>query len=132
MEEKWRSSEEEERQQEEEKFEIWAASDKRELQETWTHEQVVEATRQLADRQPDLEFQVKVDGISVRGAMADYGSKIHIARSGDRYVLLIEGTSLHFGKMVSPIELLQPAGLEEVVRYLLSRAEADNDNVPWD
>ena len=51
---KWQGQGGEERQQEEQKYEVWAASKKRGLQEQWTHEQVVTAAERLVEQQPNL------------------------------------------------------------------------------
>lgn len=107
--------ESEERQQEEEAMEIWAASEKRELQERWSSEQVAEATAALVEQKPDLEMKLKLNHISVKALLADFGENIHIARLGDRYVVLIEGDTFQFEKGVSPVELLRPDQLEDVL-----------------
>ncbi|GEN36321.1 DUF3900 domain-containing protein [Aneurinibacillus danicus] len=107
--------ESEERQQEEEAMEIWAASEKRELQERWSSEQVAEATAALVEQKPDLEMKLKLNHISVKALLADFGENIHIARLGNRYVVLIEGDTFQFEKGVSPVELLRPDQLEDVL-----------------
>ncbi|MED4731119.1 DUF3900 domain-containing protein [Aneurinibacillus migulanus] len=107
--------ESQERQQEEEAMEIWAASEKRELQQKWSNEQVVEAAAALVEQRPDLEMKLKLDHITVKALLADFGDSIHIAKLGDRYVVLIEGDGFEFEKGVSPIELLQPDELEDVI-----------------
>ncbi len=96
-------------------MEIWAASEKRELQERWSSEQVAEATAALVERKPDLEMKLKLNHISVKALLADFGENIHIARLGDRYVVLIEGDTFQFEKGVSPVELLRPDQLEDVL-----------------
>jgi hypothetical protein len=116
--------ESEERQREEEAIELWAASEKRELQEKWSHEQVVEATAALVEHKPDLEMKIKLDHISIKGLLADFGENIHIARLGDRYVLLIEGDTFQFEKGMSPIELLRPDELEDVLERMMQKQQA--------
>lgn len=106
------------RRQEEARLEIWAAGEKRELQERWNHEQVVEAAAQITELQPDWEMKFKLDGVSVRAKMEEYGKNVHIARMNGRYVVLIEGDSFQFEKSRSPIELLHPEELDEVVSRL--------------
>lgn len=103
-------------QQEKQQFDTWAAGEKRELQEKWSHEHVVEATKQIVELQPDLELKFRLDDILIKGHMDDYGNNIHIARMNGRYVVLIEGDSFQFDKGVSPIELLHPEEMDEVLR----------------
>jgi len=102
--------------QEKQQFDLWAAGEKRELQEKWTHEHVVEATKQIVELQPDLELKFRLDDVLIKGHMDDYGNNIHIARMNGRYVVLIEGDSFQFDKGVSPIELLHPEEMNEVLR----------------
>lgn len=133
MEAKWQDAHVEERQQEEQQFEVWAASDKRELQEKWTHEHVVEAAARIVEHQPELELKFKLGDVAVKGQMADYGQSIHIARLGGRYVVLIEGDSFQFDKGVSPIELLHPEDLSDVLRRIEQRVDlSSQDDTPWD
>lgn len=111
----------EEREQEAERFEIWAASEKRELQEKWTPALVMEATSRIAEVQPDLEMKFKLDSVQVRAKVTDYGNNIHIARFNGRYVLLVEGDSFEFEKGISPVELLHPEELEVVLEQIKSK-----------
>lgn len=115
----------EEREQEEKDLEIWAASEKRELQEKWTPSQVMDAANYLVEQKPDLEMRIKLDHISVKAQLADYGRKVHIARQGERYVILIEGDYLHFEKGVSPVELLRPDDLHAVIERMTQEEEND-------
>lgn len=107
--------------QEAREFELWAAGDKRQLQEKWTHEDVMGATAHIIEYQPDLELKFKVDDIAVRAKMSDYGDSIHIARMNGRYVLLIEGDHFQFEKGMSPIELLHPEDIEQVLARMRGR-----------
>lgn len=142
IEDKWQDQAGEEREQEEQSFEAWAYSEKREmLQEKWEHEQVVEAAAMLTEHKQDLEMKFKLDGVSVKGFLADYGSRIHIANENGRYVVLIEGDLFQFDKGVSPVELLKPESLDDVVRRIRAKpasdqgfeevAAADEDTPPW-
>lgn len=133
MEAKWQDAQVEERQQEEQQLEVWAASEKRELQEKWTHEHVAHAAAQIIEHQPDLELKFKLGDVAVRGMMANYGESIHIARMNGRYVVLIEGDSFQFDKGVSPIELLHPEDLGDVLRRMEQneRRPADEES-PWE
>jgi hypothetical protein len=107
--------ESEELEQLESAMEIWAASEKRELQERFDTEQVIEAAAQIVERTPDLELKMKMDHISVRGLLADFGDMIHLAKVGDKYVLLIEADSVVFEKGFSPVEFLKPDRIEDVI-----------------
>ncbi|WP_135552367.1 DUF3900 domain-containing protein [Paenibacillus cymbidii] len=112
-----------------ERLERWAYSDKRGLQEEWTHERVAEATAQLVELQPELELKLKLDHVVVRGKMADYGDRVHLARIGDQYAVVIVGDAFQFDKGVSPVELLQPEELEQVagrIRSLAKRRREDS------
>ncbi|WP_256759250.1 DUF3900 domain-containing protein [Cohnella sp. WQ 127256] len=104
--------------QEKQLFDVWAAGEKRDLQEKWTHEHVVEATKHIVELQPDLELKFKLDDVTIKGHMDDYGNNIHIARMNGRYIVLIEGDNFQFDKGVSPIELLHPEEMQEVLRRL--------------
>lgn len=108
-------------------FELWSASEKRELQELWAHERVLEAATRLTAYQPELELKLKLAGISVRGHMADYGKSIHLASHNGRYVVLIEGDNFEFEKGVSPVELLQPDDISVVLERLRKRAEEEEE-----
>lgn len=122
IEEKWEAAPEQEegRYEEEQSLEVWAASDKRELQERWTHEQVVEAAGQLIEQKPDLELRFKLGGVAVKGQLADYGSSIHLARHNGRYIAIIEGDAVQFEKGKSPIELLHPQELMDILGRIAS------------
>lgn len=113
--------------QEKQQFDVWAASEKRELQEKWTHEHVMEATSRIVEQQPELELKFKLDDVAIKAQMADYGERIHVARLNGRYVVLIEGDSFQFDKGVSPIELLQPEELADVLRRLQGRSRYEAD-----
>lgn len=119
--------------QEKQQFDVWAAGEKRELQEKWTHEHVMEAATRIVEVQPELELKFKLDDVLIKGHMADYGQNIHIARLNGRYVVIIEGDSFQFDKGVSPIELLHPEELEDVLRRVgQGKRESDNDDFPGD
>jgi hypothetical protein len=115
MEQKWQGQEDEERKKEEASLEVWAASEKRELQQKWDHEQVMEASTQLIDRKEDIDLKFKLDDVYIKGLLAQYGNQIHITRLNNRYVVLIEGESFQFEKGVSPVELLHPEDFHKVI-----------------
>jgi hypothetical protein len=106
-------------------FELWSASEKRELQQLWTHERVLEAAARLTAYQPELELKLKLDGIVVRGQMADYGKSIHLANFNGRYVVLIEGERFTFDRGITPIELLQPDDISVVLERMKQRRERE-------
>jgi hypothetical protein len=119
METEWQEKPAEAREQEERDIELWAASDKRELQEKWTPDQVMEASSYLVEQKPDLEMKFHIDHVLIKALLADYGRKLHIAKHGDRFVIMIEGASLNFDKGVSPVELLKPEDLHEVIERII-------------
>ncbi|TBL80321.1 DUF3900 domain-containing protein [Paenibacillus thalictri] len=118
------------REQEEKELELWAYGDQRELQEKWTPQQVVEAAAPLIEEKPDLELKLKLGHITVRGLLADYGDRVHIAKEGGRYVILIEGDELLFDRAVSPVELARPETLEATVRRIREKVEEES-SVPY-
>lgn len=131
-------------QQERQSFEVWAARDKRDLQETWGHEQVLEAAALLTEQKDDLELKFKLGGISVKALLADYGCRLHIARHNGKYVVLIEGDQFEFDKGMSPIELLSPEPIEQVIRRIgesdgnagadapqFTQSQYEGDKPPW-
>jgi hypothetical protein len=145
---KWQEDESSERREEENAVEVWAASEKRELQEWWTPEQVEVAAAALVEQKPDLQFSFKLDDVTVKGLLADFGAAIHFAKHNGRYVVVIEGDAFQFEKGMSPVELVQPLDLVDVMPRIGSRKPAEdadsgysytpagesptnNDDVPW-
>jgi len=128
----------EERIREEEAIELMTASPKRELAERWEHETVMEAMHIITDRQPEVEMKFKLDYMQVKALLADYGTKVHIARANDRYLILLEGESLQFEKGISPVEFLKPRSLKEIVQEIERRGmdvpqsnNNEDDLPPW-
>lgn len=112
-------------QQEAETYEAWAASEKRELQERWDHQTVVEATQRIVEFQPELDMKFRIDDTFVKAKLSEYGNRVHIARMGNRYVVLLEGDSFQFDRDFSPVELLQPEDFEDVVERIRNRPEEE-------
>jgi hypothetical protein len=110
--------ESEEKEKVEQALEAWAASPKRELQERWSDEQVLEASSCIIEQTPDIELKFKLDHISVKGLLADFGENVHIAKINDKYVVLLEGDYLQFEKNVSPVEMLKPGELTMILEKL--------------
>lgn len=110
--------ESEEREQLENAMEIWAASEKRELQERFEPEQVIEAAAQLIEHTPELELKMKLDHVSVKGLLADYGDSIHLAKLNGKYVLIIEADAVTFEKGFSPVEFAKPDEIGTVVERI--------------
>ncbi len=161
MEDKWQDAPEStERREEENAIEVWASSEKRDIQEYWTHEQVAAASAALVEQKPDLSFSFKLDSVTMKGLLADFGTAFHFAKHNGRYVVVIEGDSFQFDKGMSPVELLQPPDLTDILDVIgthrrereempppqteleasLNRAQSDdthgndsssNDDVPW-
>jgi hypothetical protein len=113
--------ESQEREQFEGAMEIWAASEKRELQEHFETEQVMEAAAQIIEHTPELELKMKLDHVSVKGLLADFGDTIHLAKVNGKYVLMVEADSVIFEKGFSPIEFLRPDTLENVIGKILRK-----------
>ncbi|XJZ28758.1 DUF3900 domain-containing protein [Bacillota bacterium Lsc_1132] len=110
--------ESEEREQLENAMEIWAASEKRELQERFDTEQVIEAAAQIVEHSPELELKMKLDHVSVRGLLSDYGDTVHLAKINEKYVLMVEADTILFEKGFSPIEFVRPDDLERVIEKI--------------
>ncbi|MDF2963898.1 MAG: hypothetical protein K0S39_5633 [Paenibacillus sp.] len=113
------------REKELEEMELWAHSEQRELQEKWSHEQVMEASSIMIEQKPDIEMKLKVGHMSVRALLADFGDRLHIAKIGERYVVVIEGEGLMFDKGILPVELLQPEPLEQIMAKLQQKSEEE-------
>jgi hypothetical protein len=111
--------------QEMKELELWSCSEKRELQEKWTPAQVVEMAAPLIENKPDLEMVLKMGHITVKGLLADYGDRVHLAKEGGRYIIMIEGDGLMFDRTVSPVELAAPESLDDVVERIKRKAEED-------
>ncbi len=107
-----------ERQAFEEAMEIWESSEKRDIQERLTTEQVVEATAQIVEHTPDAELQMKVGNTTVKGLLADFGENLHLAKVNGRYVLVVEAESIQFEKGFSPIEFHKPDDLHRLVERI--------------
>ncbi|MFK2826798.1 DUF3900 domain-containing protein [Bacillus sp. B190/17] len=107
-----------ERAQFEEAMEIWAESPKRELQERFSTEEIVEAATRMVEHTPELELKMKLDHMGVHAMLSDFGESIHLAKLGDRYVVLMEADSVIFEKGFSPIEFHKPEELDEVVERI--------------
>ncbi|OZI13685.1 hypothetical protein CEW92_00130 [Bacillaceae bacterium SAS-127] len=105
-------------QQFEEAMEVWADSPKRELQERFTTDEVVEASARMVEHTPELELKMKLDHMGVNAMLSDFGESVHLAKLGDRYVLLMEADSIVFEKGFSPIEFHKPDELHEVIEKI--------------
>ncbi len=143
---KWQEETGTERSEEENAVEVWAASEKRELQEWWSPEQVETAAAALVEQKPDLPFTFKLGGVTVKGLLSDFGDSVRFAKHNGRYVAVIEGDAFQFEKGMSPVELLQPMELEDVIPLIGTKAQANeeasgrydeeaaaggDDGVPW-
>ncbi len=150
MEDKWQDDQGHLRKEEEEAVEIWAASDKRELLERWTPEQVFAASAVLVEQKEDLALSFKLGGVQVKGLLSDFGKSLHFARHNGRYVAVLEGDFFQFERGISPVELIHPPELEEVMKVIgteesgtavpqgddatgqsQAAASAEDDDVPW-
>ena len=60
----------------------------------------------------------KLDAVSIKGPLTDFGQAIHFATYNGRYIALIEGDAFQFDRSMSPVELLQPPDLLEVLELV--------------
>lgn len=127
---KWQEENSTERREEENAVEVWAASEKRDLQEWWPQEQVEVAAAALVEIKPDLPFTFKLDSVTIKALLADFGASIHIAKHNGRYVAVIEGDAFQFDKGMSPVELLQPQELTELLPIIGTGKPAAAEFVP--
>ncbi|WP_456279316.1 DUF3900 domain-containing protein [Bacillus sp. AK128] len=102
-------------------MEVWASSPKRELQERFSTEQVIEAASQITEHTPEIGLSLKLDHLQVKGMLSDFGENVHIAKINGRYVILLEGDSIMFEKGYSPLELLKPDDLHHVIEKIQSK-----------
>jgi hypothetical protein len=124
---KWQEETSSERSEEENAVEVWAASEKRELQEWWSQEQVETAAAALVEQKPDLPFSFKLGGVTVKGLLSDFGNSLRFAKHNGRYIAVIEGDFFQFEKGMSPVELLQPMELVDVIPLIGTKVEQQED-----
>ncbi|RCX23597.1 uncharacterized protein DUF3898 [Fontibacillus phaseoli] len=129
VENKWPDETQEERQQVEKELELWAASEKRDIQAKWEPQQVAEAAERIVEIKPEIELKFRIGDTLVKGRLGDFGDQIHIARLNGRYAVILEGNSFTFDKAFSPVELLQPDSFEEVTQRILEK-KPDEDDLP--
>ena len=110
---------------EEEYMEAWANTPKRELQEKWSTEQVKEVSHLLIEQVPDLELKFKLDHISIKALLSDFGDNIHISKVKDKFVLLVEGDLFSFEKGFSPVEFLKPEQLQNVIKKIVAKEDLE-------
>ncbi|WP_209122264.1 DUF3900 domain-containing protein [Alkalihalobacillus sp. BA299] len=96
-------------------MEVWATSPKRELQEQWSSEQVMEASYHLVEQIPELDLSFKLDHMAVKALLSDFGVNVHIGKQNGRYYVLLEGDRLEFGKGASPVEFLRPNEMKDII-----------------
>lgn len=125
---KWQDETGTERSEEVNAVEVWAASEKRDLQEWWSQEQVEHASAALVEQKPDLPFSFKLDAVTVKGLLSDFGGSIHFAKHNGKYVVVIEGDGFQFEKGMSPVELLQPRDLTEILPIIGTHRPAEDDD----
>ena len=105
----------------EEELEQWAITPKRELHERLSTEQIVEATSQITEHAPEVELKMKLDHVSLKALLADFGETIHLAKVNGRYVLVIEAENIQFDKSFSPIEFHKPDHLMTVIEKVVNK-----------
>lgn len=102
-------------------MELWATSEKRELQERLDTHQVMEAAAHIVEHTPDAELKMKLGETEIKGLLADFGENIHLAKVNGRYVALIEAESILFEKGASPIEFHKPGDLHGIIEKINSK-----------
>lgn len=106
-------------------METWADKEERELKETWTTEQVQEASSVFVERSEDLELKLNLDHIFVKALLSDFGDHIHFSKVNGRYILMIEGDAITFNKTgYSPVEFLKPDDFDTVVERLRKKLKS--------
>ncbi|TVP83839.1 MAG: DUF3900 domain-containing protein [Alkalicoccus sp.] len=115
----------EERIAEEEVLEAWANTEERTLQERWEEEQVKEVALPILEKNPDVKLRLKLDHLKIDALLEDFGQNLHIARVGERYVVLLEGEYFSFDKEASPVEFLQPDSLDNITARMKARYEEE-------
>lgn len=110
-----------------EEVELWACSEKRDIQEKWDAAQVKEAASVMIEAQPEIEMKMKLGHMSIRALLADFGDTFHIAKLGDRYVVVLEGDHFQFDRGISPVELLAPEPLDSLVHRLMEREREEQE-----
>ena len=91
--------------------------------EQFSTEEVMEATAQIVEHAPEVELKLKVDHISVKALLVDFGYQIHITKLNDQYVLMIEADTLTFEKGFSPIEFLKRDELQDVIERIENKQQ---------
>ncbi|MBM7662081.1 hypothetical protein JOC85_002888 [Bacillus mesophilus] len=117
----------EDREKFESAMEVWATSPKRELQERFTTEQVMEASSQIIEHTPEIGLSLKLDHIQVKGMLSDFGESVHIAKINGRFLILIEGDSVVFEKGYTPLELLKPEALHDVIEKIENKTNRNSE-----
>lgn len=111
----------EERIAEEEVLEAWANTEERTLQERWEEEQVKDVARPILEKNPEVKLRLKLDHLKIDALLEDFGENLHIAKVGERYVVLLEGDYFSFDKEASPVEFLQPDDLDNITARIKAR-----------
>ena len=69
----------------------------------------------------------------VKGPLSEFGQSIHFATYNGRYIALIEGDFFQFDRSMSPVELLQPPDLLDVLEVVgrAKEKEQPKDDLPY-
>lgn len=105
-----------------ERLELWAASETRELQEQLSTHQVMEASAQISEHSPEATTRMKLGETEIKAPVSDFGENVHLAKLGERYVVLIEAEQIQFDKHVSPVEFLKPEGFETIAERIKKKS----------
>lgn len=133
VENKWPDETHEERQQVEKELELWAASEKRDIQGKWEPTEVMEAAERIVEIKPEIELKFRIGNTLIKGQLADFANQIHIAKLNGRYAVIIEGDSFEFDRGFSPVELLHPEPFEVVAERILTKPDPneEKDDIPY-
>ncbi|MBM7633263.1 DUF3900 domain-containing protein [Geomicrobium sediminis] len=112
----------EEKEQWERSLDEWQTSDQREITEQLSTHQVIEASAQIVEQNPDAEIRMKIGETEIKGPLAEFGESIHIAKVNDRYMLVVEADHLSFQKGATPIEFYKPEDLMSLLKRIQERS----------
>lgn len=105
-----------------ERLDEWQTSDQREITEQLSTHQVIEASAQIVEQNPDAEIRMKIGETEVKGPLAEFGESIHLAKVNDRYMLVVEADHLSFQKGATPIEFYKPEDLVSLLKRIQERS----------
>ncbi len=82
----------------------------------------MEASAQISEHSPEATTRMKLGETEIKAPVSDFGETVHLAKLGERYVVLIEADQVQFDKHVSPIEFLKPEGFETIAERIKKKS----------